>query len=56
VKFCRVCDWRRSWCKGLCQACYFYQRRTGRERPDELIVKHAKRVLASRQAGERISA
>lgn len=30
---------------GECLTCYEYRRRTGRERPERLIVSHGRRIL-----------
>lgn len=45
---CPVCRWRlvRRW--GRCDACAAYWRRTGRDRPEELVVAHGRRILERR--------
>ena len=32
----------------LCSACYEYRRRIGRDRPEDLVVAHGRRVLDKR--------
>lgn len=54
MKLCAVCGWRRAVAKGRCRTCYVYLWRTGRDRPEELVTEHGKRVLQSileRKAG-----
>ena len=45
-RLCRNCEaaWARQY-KARCAACDRYLQRTGRERPDELVVAHGMRVL-----------
>lgn len=44
---CRVCLWRPATHRGRCVTCYNYWWRTGQERPEDLVVRHGRRVLAS---------
>jgi hypothetical protein len=43
---CTNCLWAQARANGLCHACDTYRKRTGRARPERLIVAHGKRVLA----------
>jgi hypothetical protein len=45
VTLCHICEWRYAVVKGRCRTCYLYWRRTGRDRPEELVIRHAQRVL-----------
>jgi hypothetical protein len=44
---CRVCAWRLAVAKGRCKTDHEYRRRTGRDRPEELVVAHGRRLLAA---------
>ena len=44
-RICRVCGWRPARAKGLCATDYRYRARTGRDRPEDLVVRHGQRVL-----------
>ena len=47
---CRVCRWRPPRAtKDLCATCYEYQRRTGSERSERLVVAHGRRLLEGKQ-------
>lgn len=48
---CVVCEWAKVYKAQRCAACYWYRRRHGSERPEELIVRHGQRVLAARARG-----
>lgn len=41
--WCSNCGGGAAWRRGLCSACYLFERRTGRARPEELAVRAAVR-------------
>lgn len=43
-RLCSVCEWELAIVGGRCRTCDTYWRRTGRDRSEELIVKHGARV------------
>lgn len=45
MRLCVVCGWRpaRRW--GRCDACSAYLYRTKRDRPEELVVRHGRRMF-----------
>ncbi|MDP8928655.1 MAG: hypothetical protein M3O70_08805 [Actinomycetota bacterium] len=43
-RMCVNCDWREAIANKRCRACYEYLKRTGDERPRELIVKHGRQI------------
>ena len=51
---CQTCGWRVATRKGRCMACYRYWLRTGVERPDELIVEHARRLDERRRVSRSV--
>ncbi len=42
---CVVCEWAEATKAKRCGTCYAYRRRNGRDRPEELIVAHGRRLL-----------
>lgn len=42
---CVVCEWAEPYAQDRCEACYRYRRRTGRDRPEDLIVAHGRWLL-----------
>jgi hypothetical protein len=42
---CRICGLDPAKAKGLCQKCYAYWRRTGKDRPVKLIERELERSL-----------
>jgi hypothetical protein len=53
---CVACGWRDATRNGRCGSCYAYLRRTGRDRPDELLIREGRRVLYRRQFADAWSA
>lgn len=42
---CRRCGWKRRHAKGLCMACYQWERRHGEPRPYEVIAAAGQRAI-----------
>lgn len=45
MRMCLNCAWRPARAKGRCWSCYHYRRRTGHERPSNLILAHLERTI-----------
>lgn len=52
---CRVCGHPDIHAKDRCKTDYQYRRRTGTDRPEELIVRHGRRIMTRRLASRYIS-
>jgi hypothetical protein len=46
---CRRCWFAPARAKGLCQPCWAYKQRTGRDRPAEKIMRHVTRTIDAEQ-------
>lgn len=44
VRACPTCAWKPVRAGGECSTCWDYRHRTGRQRPEALIVAHGRRV------------
>jgi hypothetical protein len=47
---CIVCSWRPATRLGRCATCYAYWRRTGEDRPQELLLAEGRAALEQEQA------
>ncbi len=47
---CATCEWAEATRQGECHTCAQYRRRNGRERPEELIVGHGRRLVEEGRA------
>lgn len=52
---CRVCQFKPVHSDRLCFTCYQYRRRTGRDRPESVVVAHGRRIVARDEQPEQIT-